>query len=43
MGGGHSTAAGVNGEGDVEIGLKRCISLLKEKLLSNQQLVATLK
>jgi nanoRNase/pAp phosphatase (c-di-AMP/oligoRNAs hydrolase) len=37
MGGGHSTAAGVNGEGDVEIGLKRCISLLKEKLLSNQQ------
>jgi phosphoesterase RecJ-like protein len=36
MGGGHSTAAGVNGEGEVEIGLKRCISLLKEKL-SNQK------
>ncbi len=42
MGGGHSTAAGVNGEGDVEIGLKRCISLLKEKVSSQKQ-VATLK
>ena len=36
MGGGHSTAAGVNGEGDVEIGLKRCILLLKEKLSSHK-------
>jgi nanoRNase/pAp phosphatase (c-di-AMP/oligoRNAs hydrolase) len=35
MGGGHATAAGVNGEGDIEIGLKRCISLLKEKLASH--------
>jgi phosphoesterase RecJ-like protein len=35
MGGGHATAAGVNGEGDIEIGLKRCISLLKESLASH--------
>jgi nanoRNase/pAp phosphatase (c-di-AMP/oligoRNAs hydrolase) len=35
MGGGHATAAGVNGEGDTEIGLKRCILLLKEKLASH--------
>ena len=32
MGGGHATAAGVNGKGDIEIGLKRCLGLLKEKL-----------
>lgn len=32
MGGGHATAAGVNGQGDVETGLKRCLWLLKEKL-----------
>jgi nanoRNase/pAp phosphatase (c-di-AMP/oligoRNAs hydrolase) len=32
MGGGHSTAAGVNGVGDIEMGLKRCLRLLKEKL-----------
>jgi nanoRNase/pAp phosphatase (c-di-AMP/oligoRNAs hydrolase) len=36
MGGGHATAAGVNGEGDMEIGLKRCIALLKEKLASHK-------
>lgn len=42
MGGGHSTAAGVNGVGDIEIGLKRCLWLLKEKLASHNQ-VATLK
>ncbi len=35
MGGGHSTAAGVNGTGSVEKGLKRCLRLVKEKL-SNQ-------
>lgn len=35
MGGGHATAAGVNGEGDVELGLKRCIALLKEKLANH--------
>jgi nanoRNase/pAp phosphatase (c-di-AMP/oligoRNAs hydrolase) len=35
MGGGHATAAGVNGEGDIEIGLKRCLWLLKEKLASH--------
>lgn len=32
MGGGHSTAAGVNGVGDVKIGLKRCLRLLKESI-----------
>ncbi|HVP16897.1 MAG TPA: DHH family phosphoesterase [candidate division Zixibacteria bacterium] len=32
MGGGHATAAGVNGKGDIELGLKRCLWLLKEKL-----------
>jgi nanoRNase/pAp phosphatase (c-di-AMP/oligoRNAs hydrolase) len=32
MGGGHSTAAGVNGVGDIETGLKRCLRLLKERL-----------
>jgi phosphoesterase RecJ-like protein len=36
MGGGHATAAGVNGEGDVEIGLNRCVTLLKEKLASHK-------
>ena len=36
MGGGHASAAGVNGSGDVETGLKRCFRLLKEKL-SNQK------
>lgn len=35
MGGGHSTAAGVNGVGDVETGLKRCLRLLKEKLANH--------
>lgn len=32
MGGGHATAAGVNGTGEVKTGLKRCLRLLKEKL-----------
>jgi nanoRNase/pAp phosphatase (c-di-AMP/oligoRNAs hydrolase) len=35
MGGGHSTAAGVNGVGDIETGLKRCLRLLKEKLTNH--------
>jgi len=35
MGGGHATAAGVNGLGDVEMGLKRCLRLLKEKLVNH--------
>jgi len=35
MGGGHSTAAGVNGVGDIETGLKRCLRLLREKLTRN--------
>ncbi|MEM3642116.1 MAG: DHH family phosphoesterase [Candidatus Bathyarchaeia archaeon] len=32
MGGGHATAAGVNGVGELEAGLKRCLRILKEKL-----------
>lgn len=32
MGGGHSVSAGVNGVGDVESSLKRCLRLLKDKL-----------
>ena len=32
MGGGHATAAGVNGIGEIETGLKGCWRLLKEKL-----------
>lgn len=32
MGGGHSVSAGVNGVGDVETSLKRCVWLLKNKL-----------
>jgi len=32
MGGGHSVSAGVNGVGDVEASLKRCLIILKEKL-----------
>ena len=35
MGGGHSTAAGVNGVGDVETGLQRCLRLLKERLANH--------
>jgi len=35
MGGGHSVSAGVNGTGDVEASLKRCVHLLKEKLETN--------
>jgi len=35
MGGGHSTAAGVNGVGDIETSLKRCLRLLKEKLTNH--------
>jgi bifunctional oligoribonuclease and PAP phosphatase NrnA len=32
MGGGHAMAAGVNGVGSIEQGLKRCLRLLKEHL-----------
>jgi nanoRNase/pAp phosphatase (c-di-AMP/oligoRNAs hydrolase) len=34
MGGGHATAAGVNGTGEIKTGLKRCLRLLKEKLVN---------
>ncbi|MFB3889523.1 MAG: bifunctional oligoribonuclease/PAP phosphatase NrnA [Candidatus Bathyarchaeia archaeon] len=36
MGGGHAMAAGVNGTGDIETGLKRCLRLLKEKLAKTE-------
>jgi phosphoesterase RecJ-like protein len=36
MGGGHATAAGVNGTGNIEKGLKRCLRLVTEQL-SNQE------
>jgi len=36
MGGGHARAAGVNGTGSVEKGLKRCLRLVKENL-TNQK------
>ena len=36
MGGGHATAAGVNGTGQVEKGLKRCLRLVKEHLPNHQ-------
>lgn len=32
MGGGHSSSAGVNGVGEVEVSLKRCLKLLKDRL-----------
>jgi nanoRNase/pAp phosphatase (c-di-AMP/oligoRNAs hydrolase) len=32
MGGGHAVSAGVNGRGDVEAGLKYCLSLLKKQI-----------
>jgi hypothetical protein len=32
MGGGHAVSAGVNGVGDVEACLKRCLRLLKDRL-----------
>ncbi|MEM2419422.1 MAG: DHH family phosphoesterase [Candidatus Bathyarchaeia archaeon] len=35
MGGGHATAAGVNGYGELEAGLKKCWKLLKERLNTN--------
>lgn len=33
IGGGHAVSAGVNGVGDVEGSLKRCVRLLREKLI----------
>lgn len=36
MGGGHSTAAGANGAGDVESALKRCLLLLKGRLRNHK-------
>ena len=36
MGGGHATAAGVNGEGYIEKGLKRCLRLVKEQLSNHK-------
>lgn len=36
MGGGHATAAGVNGIGSIEKGLKRCLRLVKGKLSNHK-------
>jgi len=36
MGGGHATAAGVNGTGHIEKGLKRCLRLIKENLSNHK-------
>jgi nanoRNase/pAp phosphatase (c-di-AMP/oligoRNAs hydrolase) len=36
MGGGHATAAGVNGTGYIEKGLKRCLRLVKEQLSNHK-------
>jgi phosphoesterase RecJ-like protein len=33
MGGGHSVSAGVNGIGDIDVSLKRCFKLIKDKLI----------
>jgi len=35
MGGGHSTSAGANGVGEVDLALKRCVRILREKLKRN--------
>ncbi|MEM2119087.1 MAG: DHH family phosphoesterase, partial [Candidatus Bathyarchaeia archaeon] len=37
MGGGHSTAAGANGVGELESTLKRCYLILKEKIVTNNK------
>jgi nanoRNase/pAp phosphatase (c-di-AMP/oligoRNAs hydrolase) len=37
MGGGHATAAGVNGTGDIDTGLKRSLRLLKERIGTSSQ------
>ncbi|UCF45232.1 MAG: DHH family phosphoesterase [Candidatus Bathyarchaeota archaeon] len=36
MGGGHATAAGVNGTGYIENGLRRCLRLIREKLSNHK-------
>jgi len=36
MGGGHSTAAGVNGAGHIDTGLKHCLWLLRRKLAEKE-------
>ncbi|MEM2969982.1 MAG: DHHA1 domain-containing protein, partial [Candidatus Bathyarchaeia archaeon] len=36
MGGGHSTAAGINGTGDFESAVKRAIKILRTGLVKNQ-------
>jgi bifunctional oligoribonuclease and PAP phosphatase NrnA len=36
MGGGHATAAGVNGIGSIDKGLKYCLNLVKEKLSNHK-------
>ncbi len=36
MGGGHSTAAGVNGTGNIETALKHCLGLLKKRIAEKE-------
>jgi nanoRNase/pAp phosphatase (c-di-AMP/oligoRNAs hydrolase) len=36
MGGGHSTSAGINGAGDVESSLEKCMKLLRRQLAKNR-------
>ncbi|MBC7130486.1 DHH family phosphoesterase [Candidatus Bathyarchaeota archaeon] len=38
MGGGHATAAGVNGIGEIEAGLKRFLRLIRDKLLQQTKI-----
>ena len=36
VGGGHAMAAGVSGKGEIQEALKKCLSLLKEKIVKNE-------
>jgi phosphoesterase RecJ-like protein len=36
VGGGHAMAAGVSGKGEIQDSLKKCLSLLKEKIVKNE-------
>jgi nanoRNase/pAp phosphatase (c-di-AMP/oligoRNAs hydrolase) len=39
VGGGHAMASGVSGRGEIQIALKKCLELLKEKIAKKEQLV----
>jgi bifunctional oligoribonuclease and PAP phosphatase NrnA len=36
VGGGHAMAAGVNGKGEVDLALKKCVKLLKDKIANSE-------